>query len=390
MKSVFLALGVFGAVLFGGQARSAGLQVRFYPRETARPYEVNAPRGWNSVLLQNVSIVNDAEQELLLERVELDLMAGGTAMQTQRVPADELDRVAKRGAGLQKAGILENLKFQFRPDILLAGDVTLGESRRLPPKTAVLLSYRYFVFAPPAEAIRVRAYGRTPGGVAFEGEGSVAISSPKSAVTYSFPLRGNCFIGTGQALHQGHRWVVPEEFALDIARIGEGGLTHRGDGSKRTNYFAYGAEVLAAADGTVVAVQDGIAESDSTLRQESESPEAYSQRVLSMQNELLSKGALAAGGNYVVIQHAPREFSFYAHLLPGSITVNKGRQVRRGDVIARLGHSGNSTEPHLHFHVVDGPDPVFSAGLPVHFENVELPLADGPREIQAGDIVQAR
>jgi murein DD-endopeptidase MepM/ murein hydrolase activator NlpD len=183
---------------------------------------------------------------------------------------------------------------------------------------------------------------------------------------------------------------VPEEFALDIARIGEGDLTHRGDCSRRTNYFAYGAEVFAVADGTVVTVKDGVAESDASLRQVQESDAAYLQRQMAMQNELLSKGALAAAGNYVVIQHAPKEFSFYAHLLPGSIKVSKGQSVRSGEAIARLGHSGNSTEPHLHFHVVDGPDPVLSAGLPIHFENVELPLADGPREIQGGDIVLTR
>ncbi len=378
------------AVVVGSEAQGAGLQIRFYPQETVRAYEVSALRGWNSLLLQNIAVVNDSGEKIVLERVDVELMAEGVAVQSQHILAKELDRAAKRGMGIEQAGLLEALNFQFRPDILLAGDVKLAESKELAPRSAVMLSYRYFVFAPPADSVRVRAFGQTPAGAKIEGEGSVAISSFKSAVKYSFPVKGRCFIGTGQSLHQGHRWVVPEEFALDIARVGDGGLTYRGDASKRTNYFAYGAEVLAAADGTVVAVQDGIAETDSSLRREGESDAAYFQRTLAMQNELMSKGALAAAGNYVVIQHAPKEFSFYAHLAPGSVTVSKGRQVRRGETIARLGHSGNSTEPHLHFHVVDGPDPLRSAGLPVHFDNVELPLADGPREIQGGDLVQTR
>jgi murein DD-endopeptidase MepM/ murein hydrolase activator NlpD len=109
--------------------------------------------------------------------------------------------------------------------------------------------------------------------------------------------------------------------------------------------------------------------------------------MLGMQQELLSKGMLAAAGNYVVIRHTPKEFSFYAHLLPGSIKTAKGAQVQRGQLLAQLGHSGNSTEPHLHFHIVDGENPLFSAGLPVRFENIDLPMADDPREIQSGDIV---
>jgi murein DD-endopeptidase MepM/ murein hydrolase activator NlpD len=377
------------AVVAGSEAQGAGLQIRFYPEQTVRAYEVSALRGWNSLLLQNIIVVNDSSQKILLERVDVELMAEGVAVQSQHILGKELERAAKRGIGIQQAGLLKALNFQFRPDILLAGDVTLAESKELGPKSAVMLSYRYFVFAGPAYSIRVRAFGQTPAGAKIDGEGSVTISSFKSAVKYSFPIKGRCFIGTGQSLHQGHRWVVPEEFALDIARVGDGGLTFRGDSSKRTNYFAYGAEVLAAADGTVVAVQDGIAESDSSLRQAQESDAAYFQRTLAGQSELLAKGPLAAAGNYVVIQHAPSEFSFYAHLLPGSVKVAKGRQVRRGETIAQLGQSGNSTEPHLHFHLVDGPDPVFSCGLPVHFENVGLPLADGPREIQGGDIVEA-
>jgi murein DD-endopeptidase MepM/ murein hydrolase activator NlpD len=387
MKFALFLSSIIVATCLATQAESKTLQVRFYPQGTVRVYEVEPRRGWNSALLQNVTVVNELADSVTLDRVEIDLMAEGEAIQTQRLTAKELERAAKKGAALQKAGLLESLKFQFRPDVLLAGNLKFAEDKQLPAKTAVLIPYRYFTFAGQPEMIRVRAYGHTQDASPVEGSGSVPLSFFKSEVKYSFPMKGPLFIGVGQSLHQGHRWVVPEEFALDIAKVGEGGLTYRGDGSKRTNYYAYGSDVLAAAAGTVVAVQDGLPESDDSLRRPTESSEAYLQRVLGMQDELLRKGPLLAAGNYVVIRHDAKEFSFYAHLLPGSIKTAKGERVHPGQVIAQLGHSGNSTEPHLHFHVVDGEDPLFSAGLPVHFGNIEIPLADGPREIQSGDIV---
>jgi len=89
-----------------------------------------------------------------------------------------------------------------------------------------------------------------------------------------------------------------------------------------------------------------------------------------------------------VIRHGEGEFSLYAHLKTGSVRVRAGDAVRQGQPIARLGHSGNSTEPHLHFQVCDGPDPLRCAGLPVRFDAIALPFADRPRAPQSGDFVQ--
>jgi hypothetical protein len=367
---------------------AVGLHVRFYPQEQVRAYELEPRRGWSSVLVQNIALVNDSEETVTVERVELDLVAEGDALQTQRISSKNLDAAAKKGAALQQSGMLDLLKFQFRPDILLSGGIKLSATRQLPARTALLLPYHYFTFAGRPDQVRVRAFARNEAGRELNVEAAIPVVFYKSDVKYGFPLAGTAFIGVGQSLHQGHRWVVPEEFALDIARVGGEGRTYRTDGSKRTNYFAYGAEVLAAADGTVVAVQDGILESDESLRKPDEGDDAYLQRVMAMQGELLSKGPLTAAGNYVVIQHKAHEFSFYAHLVPGSIKVTKGETLKRGQPIARLGHSGNSTEPHLHFQVGDGPDPLLSAGLPVHFDNLRIPQADGAREIQSGDLVE--
>jgi murein DD-endopeptidase MepM/ murein hydrolase activator NlpD len=138
----------------------------------------------------------------------------------------------------------------------------------------------------------------------------------------------------------------------------------------------------------VRAVQDSIPETDSNLQQPDESSKVYQTRMLAMQDELLAKGALQAAGNYIVLEHNAGEYSFYAHLMPGSLRVYGGEPVKRGQPLARLGHSGNSTEPHLHFHVIDGPDPLLSAGIPVRFRNISLPLAGEDRALHDGDVVE--
>ncbi len=77
-------------------------------------------------------------------------------------------------------------------------------------------------------------------------------------------------------------------------------------------------------------------------------------------------------GNHVIIEHDNGEYSHYLHLKNGSLNVNLGDYVKRGEHIAALGHSGNSTEPHLHFHVTDGPDMAYSRSIPVSFHNISL------------------
>ena len=66
---------------------------------------------------------------------------------------------------------------------------------------------------------------------------------------------------------------------------------------------------------------------------------------------------MATGGTYAL----------YAHLAPGSVAVSPGQRVRVGEVLGRVGHSGNSTAPHLHFQLMDSPDPWQARGIPCAF-----------------------
>ncbi|WP_246108826.1 M23 family metallopeptidase [Streptomyces sedi] len=80
-------------------------------------------------------------------------------------------------------------------------------------------------------------------------------------------------------------------------------------------------------------------------------------------------------GNHLVLDLGDGTYAAYAHLRRGSLTVRPGERVRAGQELARCGNSGNTTEPHLHFQLMDRPDLDTACGLPFRWEGVGLPRA---------------
>jgi len=147
--------------------------------------------------------------------------------------------------------------------------------------------------------------------------------------------------------------------------------------------------VVAAADGTVARLITGSTERPPLLRQVGEAMDAYMGRISEQQAANIAAGEAGLMGDTVIIDHGNGESSVYAHLVPGSASVRVGQAVRSGEAIGRLGSSGNSTEPHLHFQVCDAPSGVSCAGIVPNFTGIDLPVSDGPRPIQSGDLVIA-
>lgn len=371
-------------------AAEPGLEVRTYPEARLYSHELDGRGRFRSGLLQNLAVVNHGATPLTVQRIDLELLREGEVLATQSVGPAELMRVAPAMAAQAQGGLLELLAFQFRPGVLLGKGVTLADSATLGDGQALLLTHRVFAWRAPADALRIRAHARDGNGAAVVAQRTLAVAEPATGTVYQFPLRGTWFVGAGASLHSGHRWVVMEEYALDLMQLGAGSRTFRGDGQALADYHAYGAEVRAAAAGTVVSVVNDVAETTATLRRPDEGADAYLQRVMAMQNDNLARGGKYISGNLVVLRHAQGEYSMYAHLKPGSVKVEPGASVAAGAVLGQLGHSGNSTEPHLHFQLCDTPEVLACAGLPVRFADVELPYADFPRELQSGDIVIAR
>jgi murein DD-endopeptidase MepM/ murein hydrolase activator NlpD len=364
------------------------VEIRFCPASAVRTYPLESRRELQSLLLQNAAVINHGQSAFDVKEIELELLEAGQVRDTKKLDANAIQRIADRGAKLQAAGVLQQVGFQFCGNDLIAPNIKLT-GPKLDRDQALLIASQVFAFSGARDTLRVRVHGNIDDRTT-EFTGSIPIKSEFAQNKYIFPLRGVWYAGYGASFHTGHRWAVPEEFALDIAKIGESGLSHKGDGTRFDDYYAYGADVLAAANGRVTSIANDQPEDPSAMQRPNETQEAYFARLQKEQAERLAKGLTAIAGNYVMIDHGKNEYSLYAHLQPGSVRVRVGDQLKAGDVIGKLGSSGNSTEPHLHFQVCDKPNPLMCAGIPVNFSNVTIQWADLPRPIQSGDVVIAK
>lgn len=147
--------------------------------------------------------------------------------------------------------------------------------------------------------------------------------------------------------------TIAQRFAIDWMQFGLDGRTYTGDGTRCTDYYCYGADLLAVAAGTVIEARDGIPEGVP--------PNNYA--ATTVQNIF---------GNCVILDIGGGRYAAYAHIIPGTIKVGIGDTVVQGQVLGNLGNSGNSTAPHLHFHLCNGRDGLASEGLPFSFAQYDL------------------
>jgi len=375
-------------VLFAsGSALAGDPEFNFYPADGLWSHPLESARKLNGVLVQNAALINRGNKPITVTSIEIAALRNGSVVSSVHIDTASLDNMAKQGAGLAQSGMMQAVDFQFAPKQLLGEGVTVSGTRTLQPGNALLVLQQFVAYRGDADLVRISAHLADGADTVVD---ELPIRKGSAPGTFRFPLQGIWFVGAGASTHSHHRWAVPEEFALDIVRIGEGGLTHRGAGTRMQDYFAYGAPVLAVAVGEVVKVHDGQPDNVKMLRGASESLTDYNLRLREGQGELLAAGGDAIAGNHVVIKHADGVFSVYAHLKPGSLKVAMGARVQAGQPLAELGGSGNSTEPHLHFHLCDAAQALNCAGLPISFDNIELPFSEGPRQVQSGDIVEAK
>ncbi|MEV8405463.1 M23 family metallopeptidase [Streptomyces niveus] len=135
-----------------------------------------------------------------------------------------------------------------------------------------------------------------------------------------------------------------------------------------SHYPAFGAPVLAVADATVVQVLNGRRDH---LTRTSLPALAWMMLIESPLRE--SAGPSWIVGNHVVLDLGDGTYAMYAHLKQGSVTVAAGDRVRAGQRIAACGNTGNSTESHVHFQLMDGPDLDTARGIPFTWRGVGVP-----------------
>jgi hypothetical protein len=191
------------------------------------------------------------------------------------------------------------------------------------------------------------------------------------------PLLGSAWVAFNGLSNADHRrsWVpvdgkvcIAQRFAIDWMRLGPDGRLFRSDSKSNANFYGYGAEVLAVADGRVSDLKDGLPENVGSNEQGT--------RAVTLDN---------IAGNYLILDLGQGRFALYAHLQPGSLRVKLGDKVTTGQVLARLGSSGNSDAPHLHFQLMDANSPLGAEGLPYELETfTQLGELDDPAMLDRG------
>lgn len=182
--------------------------------------------------------------------------------------------------------------------------------------------------------------------------------------------------------------MLAQRYAFDFVRFDpRPGARYRPPGGVRglllgvptRECHGWGEPVLAPLDGEVVAASDGMPE----------------RRRVHVVRELLLVLATALRfrptaewvgrvmGNHVILRHGD-VYSAFAHLAPGSVAVRVGEAVRTGDRLGRVGHTGNSTAPHLHVQLMDGPNPLIARGLPCAFRAYEVERVGGWERVEGG------
>lgn len=194
----------------------------------------------------------------------------------------------------------------------------------------------------------------------FENALSKLSVEEKPPVVVGPPLKGGRWFASGgyagKAGHrkalfpQGNTLVNAQRYAIDWLLMTDDNHAFKGEGKNCAHFAGYGKPLIAVADGTVVGVIDRFEDQVPGTAKGDQLP-------------------FYPGGNTAVIDIGDGNYAFYAHMKPGSVKVKEGQRVKRGDHIGDLGSSGNSSAPHLHFHVMSGPSILGSPSVPYVFDS---------------------
>ena len=236
-----------------------------------------------------------------------------------------------------------------------------GPTARIAPASTVVTLVDIALPASGGRAVPTRVTNRIQYAIPADAPsrsliGSTTVTAPllrtdrRAPVVIAPPLRGSGWLNLNGCcseptaahrnvvLSQNGTYVTPEIFAIDWIRLVDG-RPYTGDGTQNSDWPGYGAPLYAVADGTVVSTVDNLPDIPPRAAPNLSGPQDY-------------------GGNSVSIKIGPARYAVYAHLQPGSVRVRRGQRVRTGQIIGRLGNSGNTTAPHLHFGIQERPDPL--------------------------------
>lgn len=330
------------------------------------------------IKLPDLLLTNNGESALGVEGAEILGFVSGTEAVRVCISGDEL-----REAIRNTAGRLGDPNTPLPTVQLSFGDVALPEGALAEGtgvdagKSVVLplskISYLHHVGQSLLDGMEVRLTMSMEGGRKEILVFPVRLVFHRSRGDYVFPLKGDLRIAYTPLSYIHHRASGSQEFGMDIVAAVQKGAASFTDISlpepkRLPDYGIWGREVLSIGDGVVAGIGDKFPEkrmSDPALF----GKPGYTSGLLKELLPLIGWTNTVAG-NYVIIDHENGEFSMYAHLQEGSILVKAGESVKKGQVVGKVGNTGNSGAPHLHFQLMDSANFFTANGLPVMFGNV--------------------
>jgi murein DD-endopeptidase MepM/ murein hydrolase activator NlpD len=200
------------------------------------------------------------------------------------------------------------------------------------------------------------------------------------------PLSGRVFVWEGHDFYAHHRRVPlhaanvqklgiranANRYGSDLVIVDEQGRMYHDDPYDKKHYYSYGAPIYAPGAGKIVSMANDIPDNE-------------------FKDKYITSPELPAGadpnlGNYVLIDHGNGEFSIFPHMMPGSVRLKAGQSVRQGDMIGRVGFSGDAIFPHVHYSLLAGPDIYHDEALPAYFTRFRRLLGSKSVDVQQGTI----
>ena len=307
-------------------------------------YKVDDPGSQNTTsFVFNIAVICSTHCELTPIFARLELSRAGSTVERQDWTTEMLAKIKK-------------MSYRILPNTPLESPTRLFT---LPEAFDVRFYFR-FPQALAIDSADVRLTVADAKGRRAERMLRIPIRYYQKKTSLIFPFRGHGIIGQDYITNGGHKefWNA---FAIDLDGLdqNDGELN---DANENASDAGWGREILAPAPGTVVYARNDVP----TNPHPGEEPD-------SKWYATLHDPVMAYAGNCVIIDHGHSEYSVMMHMQPGSVSVAVGDRVATGQVIGKLGNSGDSTGPHLHYQLQSGPGLFQSPSLPVRFQNIDVP-----------------
>jgi biotin carboxyl carrier protein len=191
---------------------------------------------------------------------------------------------------------------------------------------------------------------------------SIPIQYYQQKTSLIFPFRGRGIVGQDWVTNGGHGSGYGSDFAIDVDGLDRNYAPQKNDADENASDAGWGREIFAPAAGTVTYACNDVPDN----------PHPGNRPDINWYTALHDP-VMAYYGNCVILDHGNSEYSVMAHMQQGSVRVKVGDRVAAGQVIGRLGNSGDASGPHLHYQLQSGPQLFHDESLPFRFQNIDVP-----------------